>query len=57
MLYMPGTCKGGAQISIYRYLWVEVGVATLNLALALPPLLTVRFIIYQHHSLLSNIPI
>ena len=33
MLYMPGTCNGRAQISIYRYLWVEVGVATLNLAL------------------------
>ena len=34
MLYMPGTCNGCAQLStIYRYMWVEVGVATLNLAL------------------------
>ena len=30
---MPGTCNGRAQISIYRNLWVKVGVATLNLAL------------------------
>ena len=33
MLYMPGTCNARAQIYIYRYLWVEVGVAILNLAL------------------------